>query len=273
MEISIVMPVYNCQEHLEEAIDSVLSQTFSDFEFLIIDDGSTDNTVERILKYSDPRIRLLLNKHDFINSLNKGIDEAQGKYIARMDSDDIMKPERLYVQYQTMESHPDISVCASWICLIGQEDKEIRSFSGYIPNPLVYMLNTNIVAHPTVMLRKSFLQSFKLHYEPYLYAEDYKLWTRIAEYGGRFWVEPAFLLDYRVSENQISRQKNKEQQETTLLIRSEVLDYLIKNTPREKENIETLSQLIYDFNDKELLSEEICFKLFFDLFFRVYNSI
>lgn len=271
MEISVVMPVYNCNEYLEEAIDSVLAQTFTDFELIIVDDGSTDDTVERILRYTDSRIRLLYNRHDFIASLNLGLYEAKGKYIARMDSDDIMMPERLEMQYKAMEEHPDIVVCSSWMRVFGENEKELSSISGYIANPLVQMLTGNIVAHPTIMLRKKFLTHHHLQYENYPYAEDYKLWTRIAECGGRFWMVPAFLLHYRISENQVSKKKYLEQRETTFLIQNEVLDYLLAHAPREKETIEKLGDLIYELNNKELLSEETCFKLFSELFIHIYR--
>lgn len=266
MKVSVVMPAYNCNSSLEEAIDSVLAQTFDDFEFLIIDDGSTNDTVERILKYTDPRICLLRNKHDFIHSLNTGLNRARGKYIARMDSDDIMVPERLAVQFQIMEEHPDIAVCASWLRLFGQSEKEISSYAGYIPIPLVLMLKGNLFAHPTTMLRKDFLEKNALHYEDYPYAEDYKLWSRVAQCGGRFWVEPAFLLNYRISTEQVSNKKSQEQRETTFLIKNEILDYLITHATEEKRTVEELAALIYELNEKELLSEEMCLDLFFDLF-------
>lgn len=272
MKISVVMPVYNCKNYLDEAIQSVLTQTFDDFEFIIIDDGSTDDTVERVLKYTDPRIRLLRNTHDFIGTLNMGLSKAQGKYIARMDSDDIMMPERLATQYQTMETHPDIAVCASWFRLCGQSNEEIRSFTGYVPTPLVFMLQRNIVAHPTTMLRKDFLDKHALHYEEYPYAEDYKLWCRIAQCEGRFWVEPAFLLNYRMSPEQVGSRKRQEQDETTFLIKNEILDYLITHTTQEKALIDELAELAYKLNEKELLSEHVCFDLFFDLFAHIYES-
>lgn len=271
MKVSVVMPVYNCGNYLEEAIDSVLTQTFGDFEFIIIDDGSTDDTVERILKYTDPRICLLHNKHDFIGTLNMGLSKAQGKYIARMDSDDIMMPERLALQVQTMETHPDIAVCASWFRLCGQREDKIGSFTGYVPAPLVFMLRSNIIAHPTTMLRKDFLEKHALHYEEYPYAEDYKLWCRIAQCEGRFWVEPAILLNYRVSPEQVCNQKRQEQEETTFLIKNEILDYLITHTPQEKETVDKVAELVYQLNDKELLSEKMCLELFFDLFSHIYN--
>ena len=89
------MPVYNASRYLRDCIDSILSQSFTDFELLIVDDGSTDDSVEIIRSYSDSRIRLIENKHDYIGSLNLLLQEARGKYIARMDADDVMLPNRL----------------------------------------------------------------------------------------------------------------------------------------------------------------------------------
>lgn len=265
-KISVVMPVYNCQEYLEEAIDSILEQTFGDFELLIINDGSTDNTINRILKYSDPRIRLLHNKHNFIDSLNKGIREAAGKYIARMDADDIMHPKRLAIQYQIMEKHPDIAVCASWFRIFGQITGENKYFNNYISKPLLWLLKGNFIAHPTIMMRKSFLQENNLFYEAYPYAEDYKLWSRIAECRGQFWMIPEFLLNYRTSFDQVSQKKRKEQDINCSLIKNEILEYLIAHAGREKENIARLSENINHFSKKNLLSQDCYFQLFFDLF-------
>jgi glycosyltransferase involved in cell wall biosynthesis len=102
--------MYNASRYLRECIDSVLGQTFHDFEFLIVDDGSTDDSVEIVESYADPRIRLIRREHDYIASLNCLIDEARGEYIARMDADDVMLPHRLQQQFDYMESHPDIDV-------------------------------------------------------------------------------------------------------------------------------------------------------------------
>lgn len=272
MEISVVMATYNCNEFLEEAIESVLSQTFKDFEFIIIDDGSTNDTVERVRKFEDSRIRLICAKHDYINSLNKGLDAACGKYIARMDSDDRMKPNRLALQYNIMENNPDISVCASSIHCFGLIDQDVCIFSGNVPNALVYMLKGNIIANPTAMIRRQFLIDHQLHYERYPYAEDYKFWSRIAECKGHFWIEPTCLLDYRVSSNQISQKYYKIQQETSFLIRNEILDYLINNAPKEIDNIKILSDLIFEFNNKEILPLETSFNVMFEIFMYIYNT-
>lgn len=98
--VSVCMSMYNASKYLRECIDSVLAQTFTDFEFLIVDDGSTDDSVEIVQSYHDSRIRLIENKHDYIGSLNILLDEARGKYIARMDADDVMMPERLKIQFE-----------------------------------------------------------------------------------------------------------------------------------------------------------------------------
>lgn len=118
-KISVCMPMYNAAKYLRECIDSVLAQTYEDFEFLIVDDGSTDDSVEIALSYHDSRIKLIRNNHDYIGSLNLLLDEARGKYIARMDADDVMIPERLQVQYNYMEFHPSIDLVAAGMNYIG----------------------------------------------------------------------------------------------------------------------------------------------------------
>ena len=115
--ITVLMPVYNGAKYLNEAIDSILNQTFSDFELLIIDDGSTDQSIDLIKAYNDPRIKLIVNKKNIGQSatLNKGLELARGKYIARMDQDDISMPERLKKQMGFMDEYPKFAVpgCSS----------------------------------------------------------------------------------------------------------------------------------------------------------------
>src|SRR5256885_481813 len=102
------MPVYNAERHLREAIDSILAQTFSNFEFLIMDDGSTDGSIDISRSYADPRIRVLAEPHEGVVSvLNRGLVEARGEYIARMDADDVSEPRRLSRQLAYLRSHPD----------------------------------------------------------------------------------------------------------------------------------------------------------------------
>lgn len=113
--ISVLMPVYNSEKYLNEAIESILNQTFVDFEFIIINDASNDNSENIIESYQDSRIKYFKNEKNLgvAKTLNKGLKLAQGKYIARMDSDDISLPERLYKQFKFMEVYNDIDVCGS----------------------------------------------------------------------------------------------------------------------------------------------------------------
>lgn len=269
MEISIVMPVYNGIKYIDESVSSILNQTFQDFELLIIDDGSTDGSVEKIQQFADPRIRLIQNKHDFIDSLNRGMKVAKGKYIARMDVDDIMQSERLARQYELLERETEVAVCASWFKCCGEAEWEYKSFTGKISHPLMYMLNGNIIAHPTVMIRKNFLSAYGLQYENYSHAEDFKLWSEVAKKGGVFYVIPEFLMHYRISAGQISRIKSEEQYNTSLQIRNEVLDHLITTNTIEKEKSQKLLDLICDLNEQNLLSEKAGFDLFFNLFYHI----
>ena len=118
--VSVCMPVYNAARYLTECIDSILAQTFTDFELLIVDDGSTDNSRDIVRSYHDKRIRLIENRHDYIGSLNKLLDEAKGKYIARMDADDVMMPYRLAAQFGYMEKHIEVGVLGGGFQQIGQ---------------------------------------------------------------------------------------------------------------------------------------------------------
>jgi glycosyltransferase involved in cell wall biosynthesis len=187
MKISVLLPVYNAESYLQEAIDSILSQSFTDFEFIIIDDGSTDNSENIILSYNDTRIKYVKNAENLklIATLNKGLTLCRGKYIARMDSDDIALPDRLKVQYEFMEKNPDVGVCGANIEAFYQEngrklkvwfpesDSEIRAYTYF----------QAAFCHPTVMLRKSVLEENNLNYpKDYYRAEDYALWVEMLRY-------------------------------------------------------------------------------------------
>jgi glycosyltransferase involved in cell wall biosynthesis len=117
--ITVLIPVYNAGNFIRETIDSVLCQTFQDFELLTMDDGSTDNSADIIRSYSDSRIKYVSCPHDFVSTLNKGLDMAQGKYIALLDHDDMMMPERLQTQFDYMEANPDIAACGAYMQTFG----------------------------------------------------------------------------------------------------------------------------------------------------------
>jgi putative glycosyltransferase len=229
--ISILLPVYNAENTVADTIESILRQSFEDYELLVIDDGSTDMTSQVVRSYTDVRIRYLLSEHNYISSLNLGLNQAQGKYIARMDADDIMFHDRLAIQHQILEDEPSITVCSSWYIPFGEEirgEEVVGIAQGLISSPLLALLQGNLIAHPTVMLRSSFLQAHHLRYEDYPYAEDYKLWVEIAKRGGNFYIESQPLLRYRISPTQVTQRHGREQQATAQRIQDEILDTLIE---------------------------------------------
>lgn len=255
--ISIVMPAYNAELHIKEAIDSIICQSFTDFECIIVDDGSTDTTRNIVRSYNDKRIVLIENIHDFIATLNIGMNKAQGRYIARMDADDIMHPDRLKIQYTIMETEPSITVCGTWMQHIGENvppGSIAVSVSGLVEFPLLQFLKGNFMFHPTAMIRNFFLKESQLSYENYAYAEDLKLWVEIAKLGGVFYIENQLLLYYRNSDTQISRQKNEEQKNATERILLEALQWLLNknrlNYPELNENFKSLVKL----QERDLIS-------------------
>lgn len=186
VDISVVLAVYNGEKYLKEAIDSILSQTFRTFEFIIINDGSIDSTKEIILSYSDSRITYSENKTNkgLVYSLNQGLSLSKGKYIARMDADDIALPQRLQEQFDYMESNPETGICGSDVEAFYQDSKkrkvlkfpskdiDIRSFA-FFQTPF---------CHPTVFMRKAILDENNLTYPDCYRAEDYALWVELLKY-------------------------------------------------------------------------------------------
>ena len=178
------MPVYNAAEHLRAAIESILGQTYNDFEFVIVNDGSTDFSRETILSFSDPRIRLIDNPKNkgLIASLNIGLDQCRGEYIIRMDADDISFPERLEKQVGFMDAHPEVGLMGSWFENFGEglptsvvkydlTDTEIR---------LRHLYQTHI-SHPTAVIRTSVVKKNNLHFDPkFPHGEDYEFWVRMS---------------------------------------------------------------------------------------------
>ncbi|MBN1384712.1 MAG: glycosyltransferase [Elusimicrobia bacterium] len=209
-KVTVIMPVYNSEKYLKEAINSILGQTFTDFEFLIFNDGSTDRSAEIIRNYKDPRIVFFDYKKNsgHTGHLNEGIRVAKGKYIARMDSDDISLPQRLEKQVDFMERNPDFGVCGTQVMIMASsgnyvtslhlEDKKLRS----------ELFFYNVFAHPSVIMRKSVLRDHNLFYrQDYYPAEDYKMWVDVSQYS-KLGNIPEVLLKYREHPNQITRQDN-----------------------------------------------------------------
>ncbi|NTW33495.1 MAG: glycosyltransferase [Bacteroidetes bacterium] len=205
IKITVLMPVYNAELYLKEAIDSILSQTFTDFEFLIINDGSSDSSKEIILSYNDSRIRYVENESNLqlIATLNKGFDMSQGKYIARMDNDDISFPNRLKQQYEFMESNPEVAVCGSWFELFGETSKIVK-YSISNDDIRVRMLYQTQFCHPSVFFRRDILIKNNYKFNPnFIHADDYEFFVRIAE-KHKVANLPYVLLKYRTHKEKIS---------------------------------------------------------------------
>jgi glycosyltransferase involved in cell wall biosynthesis len=226
-KVSVIMPVYNTAKYLRESIESILNQTFSDFEFIIIDDASTDESVAIVMSYSDRRIKLIQKPVNtgYTESLNMAIDLAQGKYIARMDSDDVSLNNRFEKQYRYMEQNSDVLVLGGSYQILGTND--IVSLPLTHQEAAVVCLMQVPVAHPTVFIRKKLFDQYNIRYEKkYEPAEDYGLWTKVVQLG-RIENLPDIVLFYRHHNRQESKIKTQKLVKAAFEIRGEQLNRLI----------------------------------------------
>lgn len=196
------MPVYNTpEEYLREAIESILAQTFRDFELILVNDGSTNNVEEVILSYADPRIVYVKNSHNLqlIQTLNKGLELCRGEYIARFDSDDISLPDRLEKQVDFLDTEKEIGVVGSWYERIPTRD-EWQAPSGDLEIKTDLLFFGCALAHPSVMLRRALNIQYSLEY---LHCEDYALWLDLIG-KTKFATIPESLIRYRCYGGNIS---------------------------------------------------------------------
>ncbi len=237
-KVTVLMPVYNGECHLRAAIDSILRQSFTDYEFLIIDDGSTDSTPETLASYSDARIRIVRNPKNMglIATLNKGLDLAQGELIARMDSDDMSLPARLQTQVRFMDGNPHIGLCGSWFATIGGTRRTVRPMTapGEVKSALLF---NSPFAHPTMVMRREVMKKYNLHYSAdFVHAEDYELWSRAANYTQMANV-PKALLRYREHPSQVSNLHSSVQQEVADRVRISLARMLIPEMSEKEKAI------------------------------------
>ncbi len=219
--VTVLMPVYNGETHLREAVESILHQTLSDFELLIIIDAATDSSAAIAASFRDPRIRMVENpaRLGLVGTLNKGIDIARGAYIARMDCDDISLPERLKRQIDFMLTHPDVKVCGSWIELFGDASR-LQTYPAEGKQIQVDNLFYSAMAHPTVVMEKETLQRYGLQYDAgFLHAEDYELWTRAGRLVS-FANLQEVLLKYRLHQSQTGQAQQEGQRTCSRRIRA-----------------------------------------------------
>ncbi len=220
--ISVLMPVYNAARFLGPAMESILQQSLKDFEFIIIDDASSDNSLAIIKSYQDSRIRLYCNNTNLgiSNTLNRGIDLAETEYIARMDADDISDKTRLEKQYYYCLQNPDIALLSSWARVVDENGSFIKLEKFETP---YYFYNLNFecwIYHPTVVYKRSAVSSIGKYTQPY--SEDYELfWQLSRKYKIGNIQEP--LLDYRItttSLHQVAKKKEYDQAQEQQVLRN-----------------------------------------------------
>ena len=215
-DITVLMAVFNGAAFLDLAVQSVLDQTHYDFEFLIVDDGSTDCTANTIQKYAgrDNRIRIVKNlvNMGLTRSLNLGLRKAEGKYIVRMDADDLALPERLQVQYDFLQAHPEVGLVSSCFDIIDQQGVRIKTECyGFTPEDLFYRMHfSNPIAHSSVMFRRDLVVEMGGYDEACQVAQDYELWSRLIK-KTQFFLIPRVLTCWRRSQGSITDTMAKEQ--------------------------------------------------------------
>jgi len=206
--VTVVIPVYN-RPIIVKTIESLINQTYKNLEILVIDNHSTDNTVQAIQDIQDSRIRVLINETNQgqTYSMNRGLKEANGKYIARIDSDDIAVEDRIFRQVEYMEANPDCVICGSWVRAIDEKDTlggiiECCETDDAIRTSMVFYCP---FFHPAVLMRRNTLVDNNLLYDrEYHLAEDYELWTRLLNYGKGHNI-PVVLTYYRQGNNNDSK--------------------------------------------------------------------
>lgn len=215
--VSVIMSVHNNKKYVGDAVQSVLDQDYSDFEFIIYDDGSTDGTFDVLKSFNDERIILKRNKKSIglTKTLNKMLSMARGKYIARMDGDDICEVTRFSKQVKMLESS---DVCGTWITLIAEDGEQIveRKYSGNIDKSI---LIASPLAHPSVMFRKSLVDEYKGYDEDFVSGQDYDLWLRYWSAGARFSVVQESLLKYRIHTESVKSKNTRAVLRNTLRIK------------------------------------------------------
>ncbi len=243
------MPVYNAEKYVGEAIESILNQTFADFEFLIFNDGSTDKSAKIIQSYAEKDKRIVFYDYQkntgLVDMLNKGIDKSQGKYIARMDADDISLPQRFEKQVSFMEKNEDIGVCGTWFTVF---ENHVENILNTIKQPeqdsdiKIAILHYCPLGHPTIMAKTSLFKN-NLYDQDFYPAEDYELWARLIPITKFHNIQESLLL-YRSHEANISKNKSETQQNNGFTAQIKQLTQLgVQENTYRKEDIKILFPL------------------------------
>ena len=224
--VSVLLPVYNGSKYLLEAIQSVLSQTYKHFELIVVDDGSTDSSLEILSEIAkrDERVRVLTSSENcgIVSALNRALSVAKGTFIMRMDSDDICTPQRLEWQVQYLMTHPDISVLGGYVEMFSSSDSSSTKIVRHPTNPALLHFSMFLyctIVHPSVLMRISVLRKFNGYRSSHNHVEDYDLWLRMLQSPSiRMTNLPRVVLRLRKHEHNISRVRANEQCENALIV-------------------------------------------------------
>ncbi|MEK7594261.1 MAG: glycosyltransferase [Patescibacteria group bacterium] len=230
-KVSVLMSVYNSEEFLREAIDSILGQTYKDFEFIIINDGSTDDSLNIIKSYGDSRIRLISRDNKGLTaSLNEGLELAKGEYIARQDSDDVSVPTRLQKEVDYLDANPKTGLVGSNYTVMDVDGKKLTTTNVFTaPADLkLTQITCNQYGHGSVMIRKSVLAETGDYDKGVGYVEDYDLWTRISRVADIANIEQPLYL-YRRNDDGITRQNLDLQIQQTFAVRDKAFEHFLKH--------------------------------------------
>lgn len=254
--VSVLMPVYNGARYLREAVDSILDQTYLDFEFIIVDDGSVDDTAAILDSYDDTRIVRLRNETNLgiVPALNRGLSVVRGEYIARMDADDISLPQRLERQIAYMIAHPEVGVVGTWIRLVDVRGQVTGEWTFPVTHGLLrWMLCFgSCLAHPSVMLRASVATSIGGYDESFANSEDRDLWLRASSIT-RLSNLPEILLLYRRHNDSVTaRRRQQERRQTSARLSQRAISGLLGS---EVSYAAALALWLGASHDPELISE------------------
>ncbi len=218
--ISVLMSVYNGDKYLKKAIESILKQTFSNFEFIIVNDGSADNSIEIIKSFNDPRIKIINNKKNLglIKSLNIGLKQAKGKYIARLDADDIALKNRLEKQFNYLEKNKDITLIGGGAEIINSEGKYIREklpITNFDQIRFWTLFFGNPFLHSSIFFKKKDIDSINGYSHTYKHVEDYDLYLRLIKNGYKIINLPEIFIKYRIHNQSIGQIKDSKKEQDT----------------------------------------------------------
>ena len=266
-KVSIILPDYNAKEYIKDCIDSILAQTYQNFELIIGDDASTDNSIDICKQYDNPKIRIIKCEHNYIRTCNTLLKFCNGDYIARMDADDIMLPNRIQKQVEILEKDKSLSLCCSNRLIIGTDERRDMWVENYVDDFILRLFCGNFIPHSTVMIRTSFLRNLGIKYKSeYPYAEDYKMWSDIAMNGGTIYAIKEPLIKYRIHDSSISMQNMLKQKETATKIQNEIYNYLIEKVIPYKDLYLKLNEILQELKNNNVISDLFIRLFFSDLF-------